>query len=157
VIVDVVHEEKYWYPTDGGIVWVAGYHPVDAAGRFLGRDAPELAERGIVVTGAAGAGRHHADALQSEAAAPGEPLVLRRDAGNAHDANAIAVETAAGDQVGWVPRDLAIDVAADLDAGRPWSALVLREQRASPRDPRTGITMLLAPAAELSLRPVTRR
>jgi hypothetical protein len=29
---------------------------------------------------------------------------------------------------------------------------VLREQRRSPRDPRHGLTMLLAPAAELELR-----
>ena len=149
--VEVVHEERYWYPHDGGIVWVAGFHLVDGDGRFLARDAPELAERGLVVTAVAGAGRHHADELQSPAAAPGERLVLRRDAQNAHDPTAVAVDTTAGAQVGWVPRDLAIDVAADLDAGRPWSALVLREQRASPRDPRTGVTMLLAPEPELSL------
>ena len=40
--VDVVAEERYWYPDDGGIVWVAGYQLVDADGRFLGRDAPEV-------------------------------------------------------------------------------------------------------------------
>ena len=146
---EVVHEEKYWYPDDGGIVWVAGYHLVDADRRFLGREA--AAERGLIVTAVAGAGRHHVDALQSASAAPGEPLVLRRDPANEHDPNAIAVDTAAGEQVGWVPRDLAVDVAADLDAGRPWTARVLREQRASPRDPRTGITMLLAPGDEIAL------
>ena len=145
--VEVVHEERYWYPDDGGIVWVAGYHLVDAEGRFIGREA--ASERGLVVTGVAGAGRHHAEVLQSVEI--GQPLVLRRDPGNQHDPNAVAVDTGAGEQVGWVPRDLAIDVAADLDAGRPWAALALREQRASPRDPRTGITMLLAPEAELTL------
>jgi hypothetical protein len=33
-----------------------------------------------------------------------------------------------------------------------WSAVALRERRASPRDPRTGLTMLLAraPAIELA-------
>lgn len=155
MVVDVVHEEKYWYPHDGGIVWVAGFHPVDVEGRFLARDAPQLAERGLVVTSVAGAGRHHAAQLQSPGAAPGQPLVLRRDAANPHDRNAIAVDTTAGDQLGWVPRDLALDLAPDLDAGRPWSAVALREQRASPRDPRTGITMLLAPAAELALRPAS--
>ena len=145
--VEVVQEEKYWYPDDGGIVWVAGYHLVDGDGRFIGREA--AAERGLIVTNVAGAGRHHADALQT--VLPGDPLVLRRDPENPHDPNAVAVDTAAGEQVGWVPRDLAIDVAAGLDVGKPWSALVLREQRASPRDPRTGITMRLAPAAELTL------
>ena len=144
-----MHEEKYWYPHDGGIVWVAGYHLVDGDGRIIGREA--AAERGLIVTGVAGAGRHHVEALQ--AVEIGQPLTLRRDPGNPHDPNAVAV--IAAEQVGWVPRDLAVGVAADLDAGRPWSALVLREQRASPRDPRSGITMLLAPAAELSLRPTS--
>ena len=145
--VEVVFEEKYWYPHDGGIVWVAGFHLVDAEGRFLGREA--AAERGLIVTGVAGAARHHAEALESVEI--GAPLVLRRDAGNEHDPNAIAVDTTGGEQLGWVPRELALDLAPELDAGRPHSAAVLREQRASPRDPRTGVTMLLAPAAELTL------
>jgi hypothetical protein len=51
-----------------------------------------------------------------------------------------------------VPRELAAELAAQLDAGEPWSAIVLREQRRSPRDPRHGLTMLLAPAAELEIR-----
>ena len=72
--------------------------------------------------------------------------MLRRDAANPHDPNAIAVHVAGGEQLGWVPRELAAELAPDLDAGRPWSAVVLRERRASPRDPRTGVTMLLAPA-----------
>jgi hypothetical protein len=153
VVVHVVEEEKYWYPDDGGIVWVAGFQLVDAAsGRYLGRDAPELAAAGLRVAGAAGAARHHDPALQSEAAAPGSALVLRRDPANAHDPNAIAVDTGAGEQLGWVPRELAAELAPDLDAGRPWSAVVLREQRASPRDPRTGVTLLLAPAPAIELR-----
>jgi hypothetical protein len=82
----------------------------------------------------------------------GSPLTLRRNPGNEHDPQAIAVLTAAGGQAGWVPRDVAPPVAADLDAGRPWSAVVLRERRASPHDPRSGLTMLLAPAATIELR-----
>jgi HIRAN domain-containing protein len=153
VVVHVVEEERYWYPDDGGIVWVAGYQLVDpASGRYLGRDAPELAAAGLRVAGAAGAARHHDAALQSGGAAPGRRLVLRRDAGNAHDPNAIAVDTEDGEQLGWVPRELAADLARELDAGRAWSALALREQRASPRDPRTGVTMLLAPAEAIELR-----
>jgi hypothetical protein len=154
VVVHVAEDEKYWYPDDGGIVWVAGFQLVDReSGRFLGRDAPELAAAGLRVAGVAGAGRHHADALQGDGAAPGRGLVLRRDAGNAFDPNAIAVDTAAGEQLGFVPREVAAELAPDLDAGRPWSAVVLREQRASPRDPRTGVTMLLAPATAIELRP----
>jgi hypothetical protein len=51
-----------------------------------------------------------------------------------------------------VPREVAPRIAADLDDGRPWTAVVLRERRASPRDPRTGLTMLLAPARAIELR-----
>jgi hypothetical protein len=154
VIVDVAHEERYWYPDDGGVVWLAGYQVVDpVSGAYLARDAPALIERGLRVAAVAGAARHHAGALGSEALAPGQPLLLRRDAANEHDASAIAVHPAGGgEQAGWVPRELAAEIAPDLDSGRPWSAVVLREQRASPRDPRSGLTMLLAPAAAIELR-----
>jgi hypothetical protein len=57
---------------------------------------------------------------------------------------------AGGAQAGWVPRELAAELAPRLDAGERWSAVVLREQRRSPRDPRTGLTMLLGPG-ELEL------
>src|SRR3954469_13678177 len=109
VTVDVIYDERYWYPDDGGQVWLVGYSPVDAeSGEYLARDAPQLAERGLHVASVAGAGQHHADALQSEAAAPGRPLTLRRDPGNEHDPNAIAVNPAdGGAQLGWVPRELA--------------------------------------------------
>jgi HIRAN domain len=152
--VDVTWEERYWYPDDGGQVWLVGYQPVDAdSGRFIARDDPALAARGLRVANVAGAGRHHAEALGADAVAPGRPLTLRRDAHNEHDPNAIAVHAPdGGDQIGWVPRDLAAELAPDLDAGRPWSAVALRERRASPRDPRSGLTMLLAPGAEVRLR-----
>ena len=146
-------EERYWYPDDGGVVWVAGYTPVESeSGRYLGRDAPELAARGLRVTGVAGAGIHHGDALDAEDVAPGKPLELRRDPGNEHDPNAIAVHAPGGEQVGWVPRELAEDLAPQLDAGNAWSAISLRERRDSPRDPRSGLTMLLAPAPAIELR-----
>jgi hypothetical protein len=151
--VPVEYDERYWYPDDGGVVWIAGYQLIDqASGRYLARDAPELGERGLYVASVAGAGAHHADALGSEAVAPGARLELRRDPDNPHDPNAIQVHPLdGGDQVGWVPRELAAELAPQLDAGRPWSAVVLREQRRSPRDPRYGLTMLLAAAEAIEL------
>jgi hypothetical protein len=145
----VVFEERYWYPDDGGQVWLAGYTPVDEDGRYLGREDPALTGRGLRVASVAGAALHHADAL--EHAALGEPLTLRRDPGNEHDPNAIQV-LSGDEQIGWVPRDLAAELAPELDAGRTWSAVALREQRDSPRDPRTGLTMLLAPDSVIELR-----
>jgi hypothetical protein len=80
-------------------------------------------------------------------------LVLVRDAQNEYDANAIAVETASGARLGFVGRELAAELAPRLDAGAVYTALALREQRASPRDPRTGLTMVIAqgPTLELSV------
>jgi hypothetical protein len=154
VEVAVRYEERYWYPDEGGQVWLAGYQPVDpGSGRYLARDAPELVARGLRVVGVAGAAGHHAAALASEAAEPGRRLELRRDLANPHDENAIAVHgDGGGEQLGWVPREVAAELAPELDAGKPWSAVVLREQRSSPRDPRHGLTMLLAPASAIELR-----
>ncbi len=159
VVVDVEYEERYWYPDDGGQVWLAGYSLVDSAsGRFLSRDDPSLAARRLRVAGVAGAAQHHAEALVGEEVAPGRALELRRDPGNEHDVNAIAVYPAGGrEQVGWVPRDLAVELAPELDAGRPWAAVVLRDQRRSPRDARHGLTMLLAPGASVELRMAGRQ
>ena len=152
ILVDVEFAERYWYPDDGGQVWLSGYQLIDPdSGAYVARDAPALAARGLHVAGVAGASRFHAAALASDALAPGSPLALRRDPGNEHDPNAIAV-LAGGVQAGWVPRELAAELAPDLDSGRPWSAVALREQRPSPRDPRSGLTMLLAPAPTIELR-----
>ena len=56
-----------------------------------------------------------------------------------------------------MPRELAAELAREIDRGESWSAVVLRERRASPRDPRTGLTMLLAPATAIELRETDRR
>jgi hypothetical protein len=153
MVVEVEHAERYWYPDDGGQVWLAGYQLVDPeSGAYLGRDAPLLAERGLRVSGVAGT-QFRPGALESDALAPGSPLALRREPENEHDPNAIAVD-AGGEHVGFVPRELAEELAPELDAGRPWTAVVLREQRPSPRDPRSGVTMLLSPEpVELRVRP----
>ena len=152
VQVDAVFDERYWYPDDGSIVWLSGYAVVGDDGRYLARDAPELAARGLIVTNVAGAARHHADALASDAAAPGSGLELRRDRANEHDRNATAVHLRGGEQLGWVPREVAALLAPELDASTAWSALALRESRRSPRDPRAGLTMLLARTGAIELR-----
>ena len=142
MIVEVEHRERYWYPDDGGEVWVAGYQLVDASGRFLGRD--ELQD-GLLVTHVAGA-FHRPDALASALAAPGSALTLRPEPDNPHDPSAVAVDLSDGTPLGYVPREYTVGVVG-------WSAVVLREQRRSPRDPRTGVTMLLSrEPAELRVR-----
>jgi hypothetical protein len=89
----VEYEERYWYPDDGDVVWIAGYQLIDRdSGRYLAREAPELAARGLRVAGVAGAGRHHADALASDpgragaaaraAAGPRQPARSQRHRGS---------------------------------------------------------------------------
>ena len=144
VDIAVEFQERYWYPDDGGEVWVAGYTPVDASGRFMSREA--LAAEGLLVANVAGA-VHRPDALASDGAAPGRPLLLRPEPSNAYDPNAVAVLTEDGP-------DARVRAARSRAAsvGDGWSAIVLRERRDSPRDPRTGVTMLLAQAETISLK-----
>ena len=53
--VAVIAEERYWYPEDGGEVWLAGYTVVDPrTGAYLARDAPELVALGLRVAVIAG-------------------------------------------------------------------------------------------------------
>ena len=126
MLIDAGYEERYWYPDDGGEVWVAGYQLVDpASGRYLGRDAPELAAQGLRVVGVAGAGAHHADALASDAAAPGGLLELRRDPDNPHDPNAIAVAWR-GRKLGYVPKRDNATLAWGLDRGARLQARISR-------------------------------
>ena len=75
-------------------------------------------------------------------------MTLRPEPDNPHDPHAVAVLLETGEPVGYVPRE----IAPLVDAG--WSAVVLRERRATPRDPRTGLTMLLARAGSIELRVV---
>lgn len=158
VNVDVSYEARYWYPDDGSIVWLEGYQLIDpASGRYLARDAEQLLRAGLHVASVAGAARHHAEALQTDAVAPGRTLELRRDVANEHDADAIAVHAPGAEQIGWVPRELAATIAPELDAGATWTAVALREARPSPREPRSGLTMLLAPAERIALRVHDRR
>ena len=70
--VDVEYDEHYWYPDDGGQVWIAGFQVVDRdSGRYLARESPELAALGLRVAGVVGAGACHAEALATDAVAPG--------------------------------------------------------------------------------------
>jgi HIRAN domain len=146
VVVAVESQERYWYPDDGGEVWVAGCYPVDAAGRFMSREA--LEHEGLLVSHVAGA-THRPEAVASDEAAPGRPLTLRAEPDNPHDPHAVAVLTAAGESVGYVPCDL------NTRVDETWRGVVLRERRDSPRDPRNGLWMLLG-REPLELRDVTR-
>lgn len=54
----------------------------------------------------------------------GSPLLLKRSAGDAQDAKAVAVQTEGGVLVGYVPRRYAAIMARLMDAGKALSAKV---------------------------------
>lgn len=56
----------------------------------------------------------------------GDELGLLRDPGNAHDANAIAVVSPAGDRIGWIPRACNTAPAALMDRGTVIDARIIR-------------------------------
>src|SRR4051794_41773557 len=118
VVVAVEFAERYWYPDDGGEVWLSGYQLVDpVSGAYLARDAPLLAERGLHVSGVAGT-PFRPGALDSQALAPGGAPELRRERDNPHDAKAIAGPPRGG-HVGFVPPRLAARPPPRVRARRP--------------------------------------
>lgn len=57
---------------------------------------------------------------------PNSPLVLTRDYANLYDRNAVMVMTADGQQLGFLDRDLARQIASLMDLGRPVSVVLHR-------------------------------
>lgn len=56
----------------------------------------------------------------------GDALEARRDPTNPYDCNAIGLHAQDGERIGWVPRDLAANLAPFVDAGRLLSVRVTR-------------------------------
>ena len=113
---------------------------------------PSWPQRGLRVAGVAGAGQPpRGRARVGRGRARAAPLELRRDpeqpARRQRDPGppGAAATRSAGCRASW-PRSS----RPSSTAGRPWAAVVLREQRRSPRDPRHGLTMLLARGATRS-------
>ena len=151
--VRVEYDERYWYPDDGGVVWIAGYQVVDReTGRYLARDAPELLEQGCTWRAWPAPERTMPTRSRRTRVAPGGALELRRDADNAHDPERDPGPPERRRRAGRLGAPRARRGARAGAGRRPaWSAVVLREQRRSPRDPRHGLTMLLAPADRIAL------
>ena len=88
-------------------------------GRYLGRDAPELTALGLRVAGVAGAAPPPRRGARARRRGAGRAArAAAATAANEHDPNAIAV-LAAASRCGWVPRELAEELAAiSTPAGR---------------------------------------
>lgn len=76
------------------------------------------------------AGMMHVDDILVKTASlsQGSQLVMKRDPANAYDELAIALETAAGERVGWIPRKYNRPYARLMDAGKLLVAKVTHKE-----------------------------
>lgn len=103
-----------------------------------------LAEAGAMVIRAAGVS-YRPDNLQADAFRPGQPLSLILEAQNPHDPNAVAIWDARRDrQVGYVPRQMAAELASRLRKGERLQASCLAEFVRQTGE-RCGLRVLIAP------------
>ena len=101
------------------------------SGRYLARDAPELAAQGLRVVGVAGAGAPpRRCARDADAVAPGQRRSSCGATRTTRTTRTRSRSTAGGEQVGWVPRELAAELAPELDAGA--AVVGARAARAAP-------------------------
>ncbi len=77
-------------------------------------------ERPIVLAECHVAGTTHIADIEekTERIAEGTTLMLVRDPGNKYDANAIAIQTAEGERIGWIPQDQNEVLSRLMDAGK---------------------------------------
>lgn len=69
--------------------------------------------------------RHYEAGQYWESLTLGDPLELRREPDNPHDANAVAIHNQTGAKLGYVPREQAVEVAEQLDSGIDLAAIVI--------------------------------
>ena len=70
---------------------------------------------------------------------PGERIELRREPNNRHDANAVAVHTARGVQIGHIARDQSRWIGGKIDKGVHVIAIVERVHGGEPGKPSRGV------------------
>lgn len=121
-----------------------------ASGALIHDDDPRLRDAGVFVTKVAGVSRRMRE-LQRDSFRPLEPLLLRREPENPHDANAIAVFDRKGrTTIGYVPREDAGAIAEMIDSGTEVECLCFWEWR-DGGDRRCGLKILVAPRGVIEL------
>lgn len=98
----------------------------------------ETGRCGQLITAARGEGFRNADGSDRQlviaALRSGDAVELRRERDNRRDAQAVALFSSGGAQIGYLSRDVARIVAPLMDAGRPVTAVVERTQRRTRPD-----------------------
>lgn len=107
----------------------AGAAALAVGTQAAGAEAREVA---LLSTYIAGIGRHCGSAVASRLE-PGEPVTLRREPENDYDPRAVAVWTARGEKLGYVPRIDNQTLANLIDAGLPVRAEIRSVRRGGLR------------------------
>lgn len=150
----VVRDDGSFTAEDGSTIHALGFALLDPIGEFTQPGEDEwLREAGCRLCKVAGL-THHPQAAQDDRFAPGSVVVLAPDPNNPVDPHAVTIWDARGElQVGFVPAELAADIAGRIAAGELLGGVILREYRTDPPDDRrVGLVMLIAPMGKVTLR-----
>ncbi|HST54704.1 MAG TPA: HIRAN domain-containing protein [Solirubrobacteraceae bacterium] len=152
IAVRVLKDTHTFYGHDGSAWWSGGYAPIGDDGEFLALADHATSDPRVLFCAVAGA-KHRPAALQDARFQPRSELLLQAEPDNPHDADAVGVWDQAGEvQVGYVPAELSAAVAAELRAGKPVSAMVVREIRQdSDAGARVTLHMIFTSHGALSL------
>lgn len=113
--------------------------------QFIGRGTSPLALKPYINTKLAGvthAGRQETIVYLKS----GDLIRLRREENNPHDPNAVHVERRSGTSLGYLPAELAVDIAEALsELGGTYEATVVKLQGGTTDAPNRGVTIQFAP------------
>jgi len=147
-------DEFSFVDDDGETVDGAGIQPLDQDGELIyqisGDQHFDYLGDGVRACSVAGVEHRHRE-VQSDGFAPGRRLRLVPDPKNSFDPNAIEVRSADGKlMAGFVPREIASELAPLFKRDGPWEAMSVWEWRTHSRG-RVGLRMFLAPHLEATL------
>ena len=132
---------------DGEILNGTGYLLRDQHDLAVSYDDFRLGKQGVLITKVAGIS-YRPKAAQDEAFAPGNIVLLLRDAENPHDQNAVGIwDAKLATQVGFIPRELAPSVSRRLDEGEQLSAVSVWQWHKLGQ--RVGLKILVGPSARV--------
>jgi hypothetical protein len=147
-------EDTYSFEAGGETIHGRGYRLVGGDGdpiHSLREEDFAFGTTGAHVCKVAGISQHQQE-IQSDEFAPGRRLQLVPDPKNPYDPNAIEIRTASGIvMAGFVPREIAAQVAPHFRVDGPWQAMCLWEWRTDTRG-RIGLQVLMARGLALAER-----
>jgi hypothetical protein len=149
-----VRDDSSFTADDGSTVHSVGYLLLDPTGEYTAvGDDDWLRPAGCRLTKVAGL-THHPEAAQDARFAAGSVVLLAAEPDNPADPDAVGVWDKSGElRVGYLPADLAPEIAARIAAGEMLGGAILREYRtASTGGRRLGLVLLIAPAGAVTLR-----